>query len=154
MDCSKCGKAIADGSHFCPECGAQLDAPTKPSPHAQTRLTEKFPQTTPMGTRDQKEPADLVYPRNPPLSPHLCWLGVLLPGVPQIVYGQVWKGVVLLTAAFFVAALVTPAGLALIIASVWDAYKIGKKLASGQPVGKWEFAFPWRVGKDSHNEQN
>ena len=133
MYCSKCGKEIADASSFCPECGAQLGTPSQPPPQ---------PQGTAAGTRDQVKAADLVYPKNPPLSPHISWVNLLLAGVSHMIYGQVMKGVVLAIATVAAGAILPIIGnLSLCAVSIVDSYKIGKKLASGQPVRKWEW-FP------------
>ncbi len=83
-----------------------------------------------------------VRPSNPPKSPHLAWLNLLLVGVAQMVFGQIGKGLAILGAAI-VTALFTAGigGLAVMVASIVDAYMVGKVLRSGQPVGKWQF-FP------------
>ncbi|RME59854.1 zinc ribbon domain-containing protein [Candidatus Parcubacteria bacterium] len=131
MFCSKCGKEIADGSRFCPECGAQFNVP--PTPVEQS-------QSTVVGTRDQMQSTNLVYPKNPPVSPHVAWLSILWPGIPQMIHGQVSKGLVLvvLTVFSFLMPVIT---VGLIAASLVDAFKVGKVLASGTPVAKWAW-FP------------
>jgi TM2 domain-containing membrane protein YozV len=63
-------------------------------------------------------------------------------GLPQMIYGQVGKGLLWL-AIGMVSTFVT-AGFALFILYplvIVDAHKIGKVLQSGRPVGKMEF-FP------------
>ena len=133
MYCSKCKKEIADGSYFCPECGTQIGSSTQSSTKT---------QSTADGTRDQVRNSDMVYPRNPPLSPHISWVNLLLAGVSHMIYGQVMKGV-FLAVATIVAGVIFPiiGNLSLCIVSIVDSYKIGKKLAAGQPVRKWEW-FP------------
>ena len=131
MYCSKCGKEIADASSFCPECGAQLGAPTQPPPQA---------QSTAEGTRDQVRAADMVYPKNPPTSPHMAWLSIIWPGIPHLIHGQTAKGVVLMVVS--VVSLIIPIiTLGIIVASTIDAFKVGKVLDSGKPVAKWAW-FP------------
>ena len=133
MFCSKCGKQIADGSRFCPECGGQLGSSAAPSAPVTNSAT---------GTRDQVNNSNLVYPKNPPLSPNLSWLTIVCTGLPHWIYGQVAKGFIWLAiaiAGFFVLPLI---GLVIVDAiAIFDSYKVGKKLASGQPVGKMEW-FP------------
>lgn len=131
MYCSKCGQQIADGSHFCPECGAQLDAHTQPPPQQQSSAA---------GTRDQTRVGDMVYPKNPPVSPHIAWLCLIWPGLPLLIHGQTAKGVVLMAATMvsFIFPILT---LVLIIITIIDAFKVGKVLASGKPVAKWAW-FP------------
>jgi len=88
-------------------------------------------------TRD----ASKVYPSNPPKSPHLCWLNLIYPGIAQITLGQTAKGVAYMggfIVGFFV--FLIP-GLVIWIASLPDAFMVGKVLRSGRPVGKWQF-FP------------
>ena len=102
---------------------------------------------------------NFVYPSNPPKTPHLCWLNLLVQGIAQMVFGQIAKGIVILLffwliGPFFIGffgALLGDAGVffmvlvivGLAIASLVDAFKVGKSLAQGQPVGKWQF-FPKR----------
>lgn len=131
MHCSSCGKKIADGSSFCPECGAQQNKFAQP-PQQQYSTAE--------GTRDQVRRSNLVYPKNPPLSPHLALLALIQPGIPHIVFGQVAKGIVLILA--FWLSLPTGIGpLVILVASVIDAYKVGYALKLGKTVKKWAF-FP------------
>jgi len=84
----------------------------------------------------------MVYPKNPPLNPHLCWVNLLLSGLAQILHGQVAKGIVLLVVTI-ASNLLLPVVLALGIGavSVIDAFMVGKVLRSGTPVGKWAW-FP------------
>lgn len=133
MYCSKCGKQIADGSRFCPECGTQFGGTATQPPPSSNAAT---------GTRDQEKKVDLVYPKNPPLSPHLCWVNLLLSGLAQILHGQVSKGIVILVVTI-ASNLVLPVILALVIGavSVIDAFMVGKVLKTGKPIGKWAW-FP------------
>lgn len=131
MYCSKCGKQIADGSRFCPECGTQFGAPSQPPPQY---------QSTAAGTRDQTPAADMVYPKNPSVSPHMAWLCIIWPGIPHLIHGQTAKGVMLMVVS--VVSLIFPIiTLGLIVATTIDAFKVGKVLATGKPVGKWAW-FP------------
>ena len=73
-------------------------------------------------------------------SPHLALLNVLLPGVAQIVFGQIAKGILMLLLHFVTfATVVIP--LIIIVLSVIDGYKVGSKLRRTGAVGPWEF-FP------------
>lgn len=133
MYCSKCGKQITDGSHFCPECGAQLGASTQPPPYQPNTAT---------GTRDQEKRSDYVYPKNPPLSPHFAWLHFALAGLPCWLHGQVAKGFVFLISSIVATIIIPGIGWIFVdIVATIDSYKVGKKLAAGQPVRKWEW-FP------------
>ena len=65
-------------------------------------------------------------------------LSCILPGVGQIYLGQVVKGIVML-AAYLVLGATVILPLAIWIAAMIDANKIGKKLEAGQSVQQWEF---------------
>ena len=131
MYCLKCAKEVADDSRFCPECGVQLDRSSQPSPE---------PLSVAIGTRDQTRPDNLVYPKNPPLSPHLAWLALVQVGIPHIVFGQVAKGIVLIV-AFWISMPTVLGPLAILVAAIVDAYRVGNALKAGKPVKKWAF-FP------------
>jgi len=62
-------------------------------------------------------------------------LSLLIPGVGQMVIGQVTKGVVILVGGFFLGYL---CGLLNILTAI-DAYDLAKKYNSGQPLREWEF---------------
>lgn len=119
MVCTKCGNANASEAIFCGKCGADLSRSLAPD----------------LTSRD----AGKVYPSNPPKSPHLAWLNLLIPGLSQIIMEQTIKGVVLLVSAL--ALWVTGVGILIQIASVVDGFMVGQALKSGRPVGQWEF-FP------------
>lgn len=125
MQCVKCNTTMDPGSRFCPACG---------QPVAGSSVSAPLPQGTP-------PPAgNLVYPRNPPLSPHLAWLALIQPGLPHIVFGQFAKGIVLILGFW----LSVPTGigpLAILIAAIIDAYKIGTALQQGKTLTKWQW-FP------------
>ena len=136
MFCSNCGKELADNSRFCSECGTQFGSAHR------TPADESHQKQSTTGTRDQIKKSNFIYPRNPPLSPHISWVNLLLGGLAQIIYGQVAKGIVL-TSATLIAGVFLPVigSLSLSVISIVDSYKIAKKLEMGQPVGKWEW-FP------------
>lgn len=87
---------------------------------------------------------NLIYPKPNPSSPHLCWLNLLcLWGLAHLIFGQVAKGLCFLCLCILLG--LSGIGLILIIPLeiflIIDSYKVGKTLAAGKPVGKWEF-FP------------
>lgn len=130
MNCSRCGKEIPAGLAFCSECGTPVS-----NVPAQTQSVSNG-----MGTRDQVASSNLIYPHNPPLSPHLAWLSLFFPGVAQMTFGQILKGIAILVVFIFG----IPTGiiaLAVMAAAVIDAYMVGGTLQKGKPVGKWQF-FP------------
>lgn len=131
MYCSKCGNQIAEDSRFCPECGAQLGVSTQPPPRR---------QSTDAGTRDQTRVGDIIYPKNPPVSPHMAWLCIFWPGIPHLIHGQTGKGAMLMVVSM--ASMIFPIiTIGIIVATTIDAFKIGKVLSSGRPVRKWAW-FP------------
>jgi len=135
MNCIKCGRKISDAARFCPECGTASSS--DPAQQSLPRM-----QATATGTRDQIQRSGMVYPKNPPLSPHLAWLNLLYAGIPQIVFGQVMKGIILIVIATVSLFTVPVIGIIIIdIVAIIDSYKVGNKLASGRPVGKMEW-FP------------
>jgi excisionase family DNA binding protein len=82
---------------------------------------------------------NLVYPSQPPQSPHLCWLNIFLSGIAQIIFGQISKGIALLVATLVL--WLVELGWMITLLSIIDAYMVGKALQSDRPVGKWEL-FP------------
>lgn len=140
MFCNHCGKPIPEGSRFCAECGAAVGGAIQPAVAQAAGATSAT--DTSIGTRDQFNGHKLIYPRNPPLSPHLCWVNIVISGLAQIIHKQVAKGFLLLFVTI-ASNLVMPLILALsiVIISTVDAYMVGRVLKKGKPVGKWRF-FP------------
>jgi TM2 domain-containing membrane protein YozV len=124
MKCPSCGNANSETARFCIRCGTPIGTVS----------------TGNSGTRDDLASSDFVYPRNPPLSVHICWLNLFLGGAAQMIHGQVAKGLAIL-GAMILSNLMLPAILAIAIniASVIDAYNLGKTLKSGKAVKKWDF---------------
>jgi len=124
-------------------------AQTSLAPHFQSaRLPPPLQQAVPppvapaiqsAGSSFQRDP-NMIYPSNPPKSPHLCWLNMLWSGIAQCIYGQTAKGITLIFAEL-VGLLTCILFVIVAIASIIDAYMVGKALAAGKPVGKWQF-FP------------
>ncbi len=144
MYCNHCGKQVVAGSRFCSECGTPLGE-TKTAQSSQTITdtaagTSSISDTT-IGTRDEFKTSKLVYPRNPPLSPHLCWVNFFLVGLAQMIHGQVAKGFTIIGVTILVGLIFFPATLVLSLITILDAFLVGWKLKRGKPVGKWQF-FP------------
>ncbi len=129
MNCSKCGRSNPDDARFCSQCGAPLGEPFEV-------------QETIQNAHDQNRRPDLVYPKNPPLNPHLCWVNLVVSGLAQILHGQVAKGILLLVLTM-ASNMMFPIVLAIVIGalSVADAFMVGKSLQRGIPVEKWAW-FP------------
>ncbi|MCE9616538.1 MAG: DUF4339 domain-containing protein [Lentisphaerae bacterium] len=125
--------------------------PPRPKPSS---ATQPATQSADSFTRDDS----LVYSANPPRSPHQAWLNIMAPGVAQIFFGKTKVGLICMGAAQALNALgnfhvqqynETEAQLcgllylALLVASIVDAYMTGNRLSEGHPVGKKQ-VFPTR----------
>lgn len=135
MFCSRCGRENRDGSRFCTECGESLVSGTTVRPEGRHR---------PSAARDQDPAKNLVYPKNPPLSPHLCWLNLILPGVAQLILGQAAKGIAIFFLASFALGFFGEESWMVVfiaVAATFEAYRVGTVLRSGRAVAKWQF-FP------------
>jgi TM2 domain-containing membrane protein YozV len=89
-----------------------------------------------VGTRDQQPRGNLIYPRNPPISPHIALVTLIIVGLPQLVYGQVIKGI-LLFILFWLSMPTVFGPLIILILALVDAYMIGNTLKAGRPVSQW-----------------
>jgi TM2 domain-containing membrane protein YozV len=89
-----------------------------------------------VGTRDQQPRGNLIYPRNPPISPHLALVTLIIVGLPQLVYGQVGKGILLFILFWLSVPTVFGPAIILLLALI-DAYMVANTLKAGKPVSKW-----------------
>ncbi|MEW6710603.1 MAG: HEAT repeat domain-containing protein [Candidatus Riflebacteria bacterium] len=131
VSCSKCGSKNPEGTTFCSNCGSRVGG----DDYKSSKISENR-----LGTRDQDLGDGLIYSRNPPASPFYSLLALFLPGLPQIIFGQIGKGLAIIV----LATLLLPTGFGVVImvfVSLIDGYKVGAKLKSGKPVRPWEF-FP------------
>ena len=124
--CPNCGAALEPNQLRCNKCGSPVQV-VAPAPNA--------------GPVQGAANADLVHPSNPPKSATTALiLSCLIVGVGQLYLGQTVKGVVLLVGSMFLGVatgfLLSPV---FWIVGMVDAHAIGNKLASGKPVGQWEF---------------
>lgn len=73
MFCASCGKQVAEGTSFCPNCGARLSAPTPPT------ATYTPPETapTPTYTPPTAVPTPPVSAAAPPKSKKKMWIAVV-----------------------------------------------------------------------------
>jgi uncharacterized membrane protein len=127
MLCTHCNKdTLTAAMRFCPECGKEIaDAGNSGDGDNSTDGVRSSPQ--------------VVRPRRSPLSPHLSLLNLLCPGVAQIVFGQVAKGIAFVVVAVLALPTLGFVNLILCIVSTIDGYCIGSKLRRGLSVKKWEF---------------
>jgi TM2 domain-containing membrane protein YozV len=124
-NCPNCGAPVQPESSVCARCGSSVAAQQQQPGYA-----------PPSQQSDGK-----VYPSNPPKSAVTATiLSCFFPGVGQMYLGQVIKGVVILVAGIVLSTVTSGiAGLPVWIVAMIDANNIAKKLASGRPVGQWEF---------------
>jgi hypothetical protein len=93
-------------------------------------------------TNVQTAPTDLVYPKNPPLSPHICWINLIVAGLAQLIHGQVVKGIALFAACWTLGWIIPVVGnLSIVVVSLIDGYMVGKALKMGKTLTKWQW-FP------------
>jgi hypothetical protein len=133
------------------------------APAGETAIAAELPADTPQAPPPmQAAPPQptvvsdcLVYPSNPPLSPHMSLLSIITPGLGQVVFGKIWLGVTgIITSGILCYAIIfdylrmeDPSVLysllnsALTIVMVIDGYMTGKVLRQGHPVGPWNI-FP------------
>jgi hypothetical protein len=116
--------------------------PQRKTPPPVTKKPTLSPIVTPTDVTDSfaRDPQK-VYPSNPPKSPHLCWINMVMPGLAQIMHGQVAKGFAILGATMIGTMLFAIPGLLIWGASFVDAFMTGRVLEQGRPVGKWQL-FP------------
>lgn len=154
--CNRCGVPVEEGFSFCLRCGA--DAPGRPVAGVGTtaRTIEEFvaekneaavrvAQATPGQTHTHVGVAVTTRTETHATPGLPALLSFFLPGIGQMVNGQVAKGVLLLLATF--AALVVfglpSMGVAMLVGRVLsavDAYRIAERRRSGQAVrdGEWD----------------
>jgi hypothetical protein len=140
MQCPRCGQENPPQAKFCGKCGeAILAPPTAPPPPPPIAPAPGVPPRTGGIAAGPTPTGKLIYPSNPPQSPHLAWVNLLIPGLSQILMGQTTKGIVLLVGSYVL--LFIGIGALVWIGSVVDGFMVGQVLQSGRPVGEWQF-FP------------
>ena len=135
--CMSCGLAPLNGNKYCRNCGAG----TNP---AAVVCVKCGVSTNGAPSGATASDGGRIRASNPPKDPVLmCVLSVLLIGLGQMLLGQTWKGITMLTAVIVLS--VATCGFFLIAAPiVWliaglDAYRIANKLKQGKTVAPWEF---------------
>lgn len=117
--CPACGSPLKEGLKFCTGCGKPVPAPAGVT----------------AGAGAGWSPATRPSP-----SPHLALLNLIIPGIGQLTFGQVKKGILFIV--LFIISLPTVLGpLIVSIISLIDGYQVGSKLRRTGAVGEWEF-FP------------
>lgn len=134
--CINCGVKPLAEKKFCQECGVETNANQELCIKCGVRLKTLMHYWR-IGAAES-----LVYPSDPPKNPVVATLLSLLlvSGLGQLYLGQTAKFVAMLLTNILAGVvsggiLVIP----MVIIEAIDAYKIGRKLEQGQPVGQWEF---------------
>ena len=78
--------------------GTLLAASKTPPPAPAKAPPSHLPDPTVAFGRDDT----LVYPTNPPRSPHMAWLNFMGLGLAQIVFGKTWLGIASIIAVNFI----------------------------------------------------
>ncbi len=141
MDCPKCGSSNDDENRFCTTCASPLyESSTSKVP--ESSVTPSYAPTTSVTPKKYIQPSG----RKEPL-----WMAVasaVIPGLGQILVGQITKGALLLTGSLVLICASCVTGgisalplLLLCVFSAFDAFKITEKLNGGQEVGEMEFFF-------------
>lgn len=133
--CISCGVRPLNGNEFCQECGAETSGKQEICIKCGCRL-----KSLSKGGNLNIDAQEMVYPSNPPKNPWLAaFLSLCIVGVGQIYLGQTLKGIAWFIGGVILAVISSGIlGPVILIAAIIDAYRIGKKLAEGSPVGKWE----------------
>lgn len=135
--CVGCGLRPHDSNKFCPSCAAETQPAAVVCIKCGVPLTPARPAKAAAGPPQPKDPI-------------VCALLGLVPGLGQIIAGQVLKGLAILVLApvVLVIGAVLTLGLFFYIGvplfpllSAVDAYLVATKMKQGLPVGDWEF-FP------------
>ena len=174
--CPTCGRANVLTARYCSNCGQMLSArtillqkpadtfseedtvrgaspPPPPGPDsARPRVEERGTyqqQARPEEQEARRETAPRPAATHTTADPGVCAvLSFVVPGIGQILCGQVVKGIVLLIAAYVSVAyprlLFGLPGFLLLVGKVLvaiDAYNIARRRRAGRRVGDWEWAF-------------
>lgn len=117
--CPACGSPLQEGLKFCTGCGKPVSAPAGVA----------------AGTG-----AGWSTPARPTPSPHMALFNLIFPGIGQLIFGQVKKGILFIV--LFIISLPTVFGpVIVLVMSIIDGYKVGSKLRRTGAVGEWDF-FP------------
>jgi len=112
--CSACGESVTPQAVVCLKCGASVAKPGVVTING-------------LGTSTLSPVVALI-------------ISLLLPGLPQIIMGQVSKGIALLVGLFVIGIVTFGIGVVVIyVVSAVDAFKIAGKLEAGRTVDDWEF---------------
>lgn len=135
--CLTCGVPPYAGTTFCPHCCAGTHPQAVMCVRCGRALAAASYSGGPFGGPGPYVPPGgrPAYPMEPALA---CLLSLVLPGVGQMVCGQVVKGIVMLIGTVVLLALCIWPGFIAWCIIAFDAFQIAQKLKSGRRVGDWE----------------
>lgn len=140
MYCTNCSEAISEKAEVCPKCGVPVFKVKKYCHDCASPIQENQEMCVQCGA-SLKKYGNSNQQGGSTYSPALMGVAsFFIPGLGQIIMGQVKKGITLLVADI-VLAIISFGLLSLVIMviSVIDAVKIAVKKQNGQQVEEWEF---------------
>lgn len=145
MHCTNCGKEIENNAVACIHCGVAIGTERKfcancgQAVNANQVICTSCGCALKAGGAVQSSGQKTILPSGKSASTATI-LSCLITGVGQMYLGQVAKGVAILLGGMVVSGVTCGFAAPVIwVVAMIDAYKIGKKLEAGQPVGEWEF---------------
>lgn len=115
---------------YCPYCSLDTAPGMGAAPQAQRQYQQPYSAAPPPG---------YIQRENYNTAPAI-WGAVFVPGLGQMINGQIGKGVTLLTLAIVLAPTTSFAGsVALWILAIIDTSTISARIRSGQAVGPWQW---------------
>ena len=141
MFCTNCGQAIANNAAICIHCGVAVGTEKRFCGNCGQAVNENqaiclkcgvpLQQTSSSSSGFQVNNQKMIRPSGQSATTAMI-LSCLWVGLGQIYLGQTLKGLAIMASALMLGPISWVVGMV-------DAYKIGKKLETGQSVGGWEF---------------
>ena len=143
MHCRTCGKEVLEQAVVCVSCGCPPRIGNKfcQSCAAETLQQQIMCVKCGVSLKGGRNAADgLIVASDPPKDPVLmCVLTVLIPGVGQMLCGQLAKGITLFVVSAFFIFITLGFGVFISLPVVgYDGYRIAMKLKEGKTVTPWE----------------
>ena len=137
MYCTNCGAHISERAEVCPKCGVRPFVTKNFCFNCGTDVKNHQEMCVNCGVMlDKKRAAGNRNAKQPWL---MALLSFLVIGLGQMIIGQVKKGAVMLLAGLFINLITGGLSIVIFPLSAIDAYKIAKKIKSGEYVGEWDF---------------
>ncbi len=139
MHCTNCNETIDSKAEICPKCGVRTFTVKNYCPECGSSVTANQALCVKCGAT--LEAPKQTITSNYSYSPLLMGIAsFFIPGLGQMIMGQVKKGLTLLIISIFLGIVTFGlAGFVLMIVATVDAVKIANKLQQGRAVEEWEF---------------